>query len=457
MEQTEANILIVDDDLDILVTAQLFLKQLFTLVKVEQKPENIPTLMQNINFDVILLDMNFSKGKNNGEEGIYWLNQILSINPSSVVVFITAYGGVNLAVQSMKVGAFDFIVKPWKNEDLLSVIYSGLQFRKSKLEVEYLKNTQQKMSEDINSNFESFIGDSLAINKVFEIIKKVSKTDADVLILGENGTGKELVAREIHKQSLRSNKAFINVDLGALQENLFESELFGHEKGAFTDAKESKPGRFELANGGTLFLDEIGNLPLNLQIKLLGVLQKRVVNRLGSSKEIPVDVRLICATNLSLNEMVQRGEFREDLLYRINTLEIRVPSLRERTGDIPLLINFFLKKYAKKYQKSGLKLNQSILYRLSKYAWPGNIRELQHAVERAVILCDGNNLNFHDFSMDFSQTTHSSKKDTLNLAEIEKRYILKAIDKNKGNITKAAKDLGIARTALYRRLDKYGL
>ncbi len=457
MKLTEANILIVDDDLDVLVTAQLFLKQLFTFIKVEQRPENIPSLMETIEFDIILLDMNFSKGKNDGEEGIQWLNKILSINPPTVVVFITAYGGVNLAVQSMKVGAFDFIVKPWKNENLLSVIYAGLQFRKSKLEVEYLKNSQQKLNEDIDANFKDFIGESLAIKKVFETIKKVSKTDADVLILGENGTGKELVAREIHKQSLRNEKAFVNVDLGSLPETLFESELFGHEKGAFTDAKESKAGRFELANGGTLFLDEIGNLPIALQNKLLGVLQNREVNRLGSSKKIPIDIRLICATNKPLNEMVGIGEFREDLLYRINTLELNVPPLRERPSDILLLIEFFLRKYSKKYDKPKLKTNQSLLNKLSKYHWPGNIRELQHAVERAVILSEDNTLNLKDFSMDFSNPSPLSKRETLNLAELEKRYILKAISKNKGNITKAAKDLGIARTALYRRLDKYGL
>ena len=457
MTKRNASILIIDDDLDVLVSAQMFLKQMFTEVRVEQRPEKIPELLGLIDFDVILLDMNFSKGKNDGEEGIYWLNKILEINPLSVVIFITAYGGVDLAVQSMKVGAFDFIVKPWKNDKLLSCILSGLQLRESKLEVEKLKNTQQKINEDINYHFENFIGNSLAINAVFELIQKVSKTDADILILGENGTGKELVAREIHRQSLRKNEVFITVDLGSIHENLFESELFGHIKGAFTDASSDKPGRFELANKGTIFLDEIGNLSLSLQSKLLSVLQNRKISKIGSNKEIPVDFRLICATNMSLNEMVQKNEFREDLLYRINMVEISVPPLRERSGDIPLLMNFFLKKYSKKYKKPEPRILQSTINKLSKYSWPGNIRELQHMLERAVILNSENKLSFHDFSVDLRQKKQLSLNDSLNLEEMEKRYILKAINNNKGNISRAAKDLGIARTALYRRLEKYGL
>jgi two-component system, NtrC family, response regulator HydG len=457
MPKTIANILILDDDLDILVTAQMFLKQMFSLVRVEQNPNKIPDLLDTIDFDVVLLDMNFKKGKNDGEEGIYWLNKIMEIKPMTVVVFITAYGGVDLAVNAIKVGAFDFIVKPWKNDKLLRVVSSALQLRKSRLDVEQLKNTQEKISADINQAFENFIGNSKEINKVFETIQKVAPTEADVLILGENGVGKELVAREIHKQSKRSSELFIKVDLGAIHENLFESELFGHVKGAFTDAHESKPGRFELAKGGTVFLDEIGNLAPGLQSKLLHVLQNRTIKRLGSNKEIAVDFRLVCATNMSLYEMAASKEFREDLLYRINTVEIHVPALRERPDDIPLLLNYFLRLYAKKYKKDKLHLAHSSLNSLSKYAWPGNIRELQHAVERAVILSEGNKLQFHDFSINAPTSGTAKTEHNLNLEEMEKRYILKAISKNKGNITKAAKDLGIARTALYRRLEKYGL
>ncbi len=457
VKKTQANILIIDDDQDILITAQMFLKQLFTHVQIEHDPEKIPDHLSEVEFDIVLLDMNFKKGKSDGQEGMFWLNKILEVNPGIVVIFITAYGGVDLAVQAMKVGAFDFIVKPWKNEKLLGTILSGLQYRKSKLEVERLKTTSEKLSQDINKPFENIIGHSLAMQKVFGMIEKVAKTDADVLILGENGTGKEMVAREIHRQSFRKDEVFINVDLGAIHENLFESELFGHMKGSFTDAHVTKPGRFEAASGGTIFLDEIGNLTLPLQAKLLSVLQNRKITRIGSNKEIPVDVRLICATNMPLYEMVQKNEFREDLLYRINMVEIRVPQLKERIKDIPLLLDYFLEIYSKKYKKKGLRVNQSTINKLSKYPWPGNIRELQHAVERAVILSEDKILHFNDFTTDSKNIPQTASNDTLNLDEIEKRYILKAIQKNNGNITHAARDLGITRTALYRRLEKYGL
>lgn len=457
MDRTEANILIIDDDLDVLVSAQMFLKQMFSLVKVEQRPEKISELLNTIEFDVILLDMNFSKGKNDGEEGIHWMNQILQIHPDAIVIFITAYGGVDLAVQSVKSGAFDFIVKPWKNDKLLSIIFSALQLRKSKLEVNKLKSTQQSIRNEINQNFENFIGESLAIKRVFNLIDKVAKTDADILIMGENGTGKELVAREIHKQSLRSEEAFISVDLGAIHENLFESELFGHVKGAFTDANSDKAGRIEIANKGTLFLDEIGNLSLPLQSKLLSVLQNRKVCRIGSNKEIRIDFRLVCATNMHLYEMVNKGTFREDLLYRINMLEINVPPLRDRKEDIPLLAHYFLRKYSKKYHKEKLRLSHNTLNKFQKYHWPGNIREFQHTLERAIILSEGNILKISSISSDYNLQRPGEKKDSLNLEDMEKQYILKALSKNKGNVTKAAKDLGIARTALYRRLEKYGL
>lgn len=457
MSKTTASILIVDDNQDILTTARMFLKQLFTHIQVEKNPENISIHLSAADYDIILLDMNFKKGKNDGEEGLYWLNRILEIDPGTVVIFITAYGGVDLAVQAMKVGAFDFIVKPWKNEKLLGTILSGLKHRQSKLEIEKLRTTQAKLTQDINKPFEHFIGQSLAMQKVFGMIEKVAKTEADILVLGENGTGKEMVAREIHRQSTRDDEIFINVDLGAIHENLFESELFGHVKGAFTDAHENKAGRFEAASGGTIFLDEIGNLSLPLQVKLLSVLQNRRVTRIGSNKEIPVDIRLICATNMPLYEMVQQGRFREDLLYRINMVEIRVPTLREREKDIPLLLDYFLTVYSRKYNKGKFKVLQSTISKLKKYSWPGNIREFQHAVERAVILSEDNTLHFTDFSVDSTTNRDSEVKDTFNLDEIEKRYILKAIRKNNGNITRTAHDLGITRTALYRRLEKHGL
>lgn len=457
MIRKEANILIIDDDLDVLVSAQMFLKQMFSLVMVEQRPEKIPELLNTIEFDVILLDMNFSKGKNDGDEGMHWMNQILQIHPDAVVIFITAYGGVDLAVQSVKSGAFDFIVKPWKNDKLLSIIFSALQLRESKLELTKLRSTQKSITQDINQNFENFIGESLAIKRVFNLIDKVAKTDADILIMGENGTGKELVAREIHKQSVRSEEAFINVDLGAIHENLFESELFGHVKGSFTDAHSDKAGRIEISNKGTLFLDEIGNLSVPLQAKLLSVLQNRKVCRIGSNKEISVDFRLVCATNRPLYEMVKEGGFREDLLYRINMVEIPIPPLRDRTEDIPLLAHYFLKKYAKKYRKEKLRLSQNTLNKFQKYHWPGNIREFQHTIERAIILSEGNLLKISSISSDYSFQNPGKKEDNLNLEDMEKQYILRALSKNKGNVTRAAKDLGIARTALYRRLEKYGL
>ena len=384
------SILIVDDDRDVLETARMFLKQEFTKVQIEESPENIPALLKSNSFDVILLDMNFKKGVNDGEEGLYWLQQILKIDPQAVVVLITAYGEVDLAVKAMKNGAVDFVLKPWKNQKLLGTILAAQQLRQSKKEIERLKLTQEKLADTLEQPYMDFIGESPAIQRVQEVIDRVSSTDANVLILGENGTGKEVVARAIHRKSTRSNKVFISVDLGSISETLFESELFGHVKGAFTDAKQDKPGRFEIASGGTIFLDEIGNLSLALQSKLLTVLQHRKIQRVGSNAEIPVDFRLICATNMPLNEMIIEKKFRQDLLYRMNTVEIRVPPLRERIDDIPLLLDYFLQRYSLKYKRVGMKVDKSVINKLKKYPWPGNIRELQHATERAVILNDEN-------------------------------------------------------------------
>ena len=452
---TTGNILIIDDDRDVLETARMFLKQEFSQVTIEENPESIPSLLQQNEYDVILLDMNFSKGINDGEEGFHWLHQILRVDPQAVVILITAYGEVDLAVKAMKSGAIDFVLKPWKNQKLLATILAALQLRKSKKELERVKLTQQKLSSDMDVAYYDFVGSSPAITRVRELIDRVAKTDADVLILGENGTGKELVARAIHRQSLRADRVFITVDLGGITETLFESELFGHVKGAFTDAKQDKTGRFEIASGGTLFLDEFGNLSLPLQSKLLTVLQQRKIQRVGSNKEIDVDFRLICATNMPLYDMIYEKKFRQDLLYRINTVEIRVPPLRERPEDIPELIDHFLSQYGRKYKRTGIKVDKSILTKLKKYPWPGNIRELQHAIERAVILSDGKMIDSADLLISPMAARPPEPTQQLTMEEMEKRFIIQSLDEHHGNVSKTAQSLGMTRTALYRRMKKY--
>lgn len=453
-----AKILIIDDDRDILETARMFLKQEFSTVLIDGNPENIPPLLKSQEFDVILLDMNFKKGVNDGEEGFYWLDQILKLDPQAVVILITAYGEVDLAVKAMKNGAVDFVAKPWKNQKLLATILSALQLRQSRKEVQKLKVAQEKLSDDIDHPYLDFIGESPAIQRVHEMIDRVAGTDADVLILGENGTGKELVARAIHRKSARKDQVFISVDLGAITETLFESELFGHVKGAFTDARQDKPGRFEIASEGSLFLDEIGNLSLPLQAKLLTVLQNRKVQRVGSNKETAVNIRLICATNMPLNEMIYEKKFRQDLLYRINTVEIRVPSLRERTEDIPLLLDYFLQRYGQKYKRQEMKVDKGVMAKLKKYPWPGNIRELQHAVERAVILNEGKVIQSVELLIN-NNPAHPPKKDNqpLTLDEMEKQFIQQSLDDHEGNVSNTARTLGMTRTALYRRMKKHGL
>jgi DNA-binding NtrC family response regulator len=394
---------------------------------------------------------------NDGEEGLYWLQQILKIDPQAVVILITAYGEVDLAVKAMKNGAVDFILKPWKNQKLLATVLSARQLRQSKKEIEKLKVTQENLADTLEQPYIDFIGYSPAIQRVKEIIDRVAATDADVLILGENGTGKEVVARAIHRQSTRNNKVFISVDLGSITETLFESELFGHVKGAFTDAKQDKPGRFEIASGGTIFLDEIGNLSLPLQSKLLTVLQHRKIQRVGSNSEIPVDFRLICATNMPLNEMVVQKTFRQDLLYRMNTVEIRVPPLREREDDIPLLLDYFLQRYSLKYKRPGMKVEKSVLNKLKKYSWPGNIRELQHAVERAVILNEGKVIQSADLLINGGNVTPKKEQQGLTLDDMEKQFIQQSLLEHDGNVTTTARALGMTRTALYRRMKKHGL
>lgn len=455
--KNQANILIVDDDIDVLETARMFLKQQFTSVDIEDNPEAIHYRLDQKDYDIILLDMNFKKGVNDGSEGFYWLQEIQNSNPHIIVILITAYGEVDLAVKAMKLGASDFVLKPWKNQKLQGTLLSALELGKSKKEITRLKETQQTISQDIDNTFKDFIGESAAIKRVKDLINKVAITDADVLILGENGTGKELVARAIHNQSLRKDHVFITVDLGAISETLFESELFGHVKGAFTDAKQDKPGRFELAHGGTIFLDEIGNLSLPLQAKLLSVLQSRKVRRVGSNKEIDVDFRLVCATNMPLYDMVYEKSFRQDLLYRVNTVEMRLPSLRERIDDIPLLTNHFLKTYSRKYNKGNITVGSNIFDKLKNYPWPGNIRELQHAAERAVILNDNQKID----SIDQFVNTMPGKIRTLQqprtMNEMERDFIHESLEFNNGNVTQTAKSLGLTRTALYRRMKKHGL
>jgi two-component system response regulator HydG len=457
MAKSEASILIVDDDPAVRTAAQMFLKQMFTVVVTCSKPEQIPGLMKEIRFDVILLDMNFSPGRNDGSEGIQWLGKILELDPAAVVVFITAFGDVDLAVSAMRSGAFDFIVKPWESEKLLGVVRTALQLKESRRTTEKLKERQDILLSDLDQHSGLIIGESLAMEKVLRTIEKVADTDANILLMGENGTGKEVVAREIHRRSGRKNEAFIGVDLGTIPESLFESELFGHTRGAFTDAGKEKAGRFEVAAGGTLFLDEIGNLGLQMQIKLLKVLEERQITRVGSNLPRAIDIRLISATNQPLYEMTRSKEFREDLLYRINTVEIRIPPLRERTGDIPLLAEHFIRLYSQKYQKPGVRISRSTYLRLENYPWPGNTRELRHAIERAVILSEGKSLDFTDLFRHYSPDVRSDSRSDLNLQEMERRFILKAISRNHGNMTRAAADLGIARAALYRRLQKHGL
>jgi len=452
-----ARILIVDDDRDVLETAKMFLKQEFCQVQIEENPSNIPNHLRSGEFDVILLDMNFKKGVNDGEEGFYWLEQILKVDPQSVVILITAYGEVDLAVKAMKNGAVDFVLKPWKNQKLLGTILSAIQLRQSRKEVEKLKVAQEKLSDDIDQPYVDFIGTSPAVQRVHEVIDRVASTDADVLILGENGTGKELVARAIHRKSARRNNVFISVDLGAITETLFESELFGHVKGAFTDAKQDKAGRFEIASEGTIFLDEIGNLSLASQSKLLTVLQHRKVQRVGSTKEIPVNFRLVCATNMPLHEMVYEKKFRQDLLYRINTVEIRVPSLRERMDDIPLLLEHFLRRYSQKYKRQDMSVDKSVVSKLKKYHWPGNIRELQHAVERAVILNEGKIIRTPELLINNTSIPPKREDHPVTLEEMEKSFILHSLQDHDGNVSNTARTLGMTRTALYRRLKKHGL
>ena len=451
-------ILIVDDDEDVLKAARFFLKKHVESVHTERDPENIPNLLENNSYDVILLDMNFTRDVTSGQEGLHWLSRIVTIDPEAVVIMITAFGDVNLAVAAIKQGATDFVLKPWQNEKLLATIFSAGSLRKARLEVASLRSRQEQLSTDMNQPFSEFIGSSPAMQKVYDTILKVADTDANVLILGENGTGKELVARALHCHSGRSREVFISVDMGSITESLFESELFGHVKGAFTDAVSDRAGRFEIACGGTLFLDEIANLPLQMQSRILRAIEAKQIMRVGSSKVVPLDIRLICATNMNILEMAADGEFRQDLLYRINTVEIHLPPLRERGDDLHLLAEHFLHIYCRKYHKPARTISSAAMNKLIKYRWPGNVRELQHCMERAVILGDSRVLQPEDFFFAAALAEGDGIVfDSYNLELVEKTVIRRAIDKHKGNISHAADELGLTRASLYRRLEKYGI
>ncbi|MGM0503356.1 MAG: sigma-54-dependent transcriptional regulator [Bacteroidota bacterium] len=453
----KGKILIVDDNEELLIALRLFLSEHFSVIDTIKNPNLIPDYLRKNTYDLVLLDMNFSAGVNTGNEGIYWMKQIKETDPNVSVVLITAYGDVELAVNAMKEGAADFIQKSWDEKKILSSILSAYNLQQSKVRIQNLEQKQKHLSERIDQKYSNIIGKSPVIKKVLQMVDKVAPTDANMLITGENGTGKEVIAREIHRKSNRSDEVFVNVDLGAISENLFESELFGYVKGAFTDAKEDRTGRFEIASGGTLFLDEIGNLPVELQSKLLTVIQNKEIYRVGSNKPIPVDIRLICATNMDLDKMVQENQFRQDLLYRINTIQIELPPLRERTDDIPLLTDFFLKRYSEKYQKALLKFSEQALKKMKTHSWPGNIRELQHTVEKAVILCDNKEIKEEHCWPDGEKKAKVFTPNTLNLDENEKNIIERAIAKQKGNLSAAAKELGINRSTLYKKIEKYGL
>lgn len=452
MNIKNACILVIDDDTDILTAVRLLLKTEAKEVVTEKNPENIRSLLSKQAFDLILLDMNFTSSINTGNEGIFWLNKIKQLKPEVAVVMITAYGDIDLAVRCLKEGASDFVVKPWHNEKLISAIKDVLA-----------KKGGSKSSPGDETSLDGvgrqLIGESEVMKEMFYKLKKIAPTEANILILGENGTGKDLIANAIHHASMRAKEPFVKVDVGALTESLFESELFGHKKGAFTDAREDRMGRFEAAQGGTLFLDEIGNISLYQQAKLLSVLQNRQVIRLGTNQPIPIDIRLICATNLPLNELANETRFRKDLVYRINTVEINVPPLRKRGDDIILLANHFSKLYSNKYMKPGLQFHESALEALMRYHYPGNVRELQYTIERAIIMADGDLLEAKDliFSPIESALAEKEEETEFKLSAVEKNTILRVIEKHNGNITRAAKELGLTRTALYRRLSKYDI
>jgi two-component system response regulator HydG len=451
---SQKRILIIDDDPDVLLSAAMFLEELGFEVTRLSDPDQIIHNMKRSSFDVILLDMNFRRGNTEGSEGIHWLEKIKDQDPSAIVILMTAFGDVELAVRGIKSGAFDFLLKPWQNAKLHASVLSALKMRETRSESEKFRQVARALGDDDDKPYHQILGISPLIQKLKENIDIIAPTDASVLILGENGTGKEMVARAIHRRSTRMEEIMISVDMGAIPETLFESELFGHAKGSFTGALQDKPGRFELADRGTLFLDEIGNLPLTMQTKLLTVLEQRTIQRIGSGTATPIDIRLISATNQDIQQMVTSGKFRQDLLYRLNTIELFIPPLRERMEDIPVLATHFLKEASRKYQKPNLEIPKKSMKLLQQYSWPGNVRELQNTMARAVIMSDGQAVKFDQLG---SAPALSGKNPTLNIEENEIMLIRKALMTNGGNVTRAASDLGIDRNALYRRMKKYGI
>ncbi|MBU8893498.1 MAG: sigma-54 dependent transcriptional regulator [Bacteroidales bacterium] len=453
----EGNILIVDDNPSVVDSITLFLKYKVSKVISITDQQKILEVLKKEDIDIILLDMNYESTDNLGQEGLFWLKEIKKLYPNQVVIMITAYGDVELAVEALKLGASDFILKPWDNEKLFATISNCLDLSRTRNKVALLKSQQDQLKQNFNKKSQDILGHSPVMQNVFRTVKKVAPTDANVLVLGENGTGKELVAREIHKQSLRKNDIFMSIDLGTITESIFESELFGYKKGAFTDAKEDRSGRFILANGGTLFLDEIGNLSHTMQAKLLTVLQNREIVPVGGSKPIPIDIRLVCATNQNIDEMIANNMFREDLLYRINTIQIEIPPLRSRDDDIVLIANYYLNKYSERYGKKNLSFSRSAIESLMEYHWPGNIRELSHAVERAVIMSEENIIPPNDLVVQKSDSTIKLTERPLKLSDAEKIVIQSAIKRNNGNLSAVSKELGIVRQTLYRKMKEYGI
>lgn len=452
----QGKILIIDDNEDVLFALNLLLEPYVEQIRVTTQPERIEHFMESYVPDVILLDMNFRRDAISGQEGFFWLEKIKKTDPDAVVLFITAYADTEKAVRAIKAGATDFIPKPWEKEKLLATLSAALKLRESRTEVRSLKRQVAALESSEDDGFE-IIGESNAMQEIFTTVEKLRDTDANILILGENGTGKDLVARALYHHSPRNGQVFVGIDLGSIPEQLFESELFGYEKGAFTDARRDKPGRMEVATGGTLFLDEIGNLSLPMQAKLLTAIEKQQITRLGATRPITIDVRLISATNINIHEMVGKGTFRQDLLYRINTIELHIPPLRERGNDIQLLADYFLARYARKYKKDIKGLSRDARSKLQNYNWPGNVRELQHAIERAVILSDGMMLKPENFMLQPTASNKIAELEELNLSILEKEAIERALRRAEGNVTRAAELLGITRFALYRKLDKLGL
>lgn len=455
MATRQGKILIVDDNEDILFTLKMLLRPRVESITTCSDPKEINRLVSRNQYDVVLLDMNFTADAVSGKEGFYWLERILEISPGTVVILITAYSDTEKAVRAIKAGATDFIPKPWQNEKMLATVSTALELSLSRSEVRTLK--EQKSALTASEPEIEIIGESAAMQNVFRTLEKLKDTDANILLQGENGTGKDLIAYTLHQQSVRGKEPFVSIDLGSIPHELFESELFGHEKGAFTDADKSKPGRIEIASGGTLFLNEIGNLPLMAQSKLLTVIEQRKINRVGSTQETPVDIRLISATNTDLHAAVQEGRFRQDLLYRINTIEITIPPLRERGNDVTLLARHFLQHYSRKYKKEIEGFSGEAQQLLKQYHWPGNVRELQHVIERAVILSEAGELQYDDFMLRLPVSASQDKEEKFNLEELEKNTIREVLRHCSGNMTQAAGLLGITRTSLYRRLEKYGL